>query len=98
MEKMIEQETPVGVLDLSLHETTDHFFVGGGLWNPEGKNAFVDHLTRSPPASRGKILDCHINDPGFAQAALENLRELSVDQRPKNIFPQDFSTLGGPPC
>ena len=174
MEEMIEQETPVGVVDLSLHEITDHFFggdydagadrgkgslaagiptvlapgnadflvtgpledaknkfpgrayhvhnaaitalhttpeemsflgqhlaalcnnakgpyrvlipmggfsafdsEGGALWNPEGRNAFVDHLTKNLPASHVKILNCHINDPEFALAVLENLHELS---------------------
>ena len=50
---------------------------GGPLWNPEGRQVFVDHLTENLSASQVKILSCHINDPEFALAMLENLRELT---------------------
>ena len=51
---------------------------GGPLWNPEGRQVYVDHLTENLPASHVKRLNCHINDPEFAQEVLENLRELAA--------------------
>jgi uncharacterized protein (UPF0261 family) len=50
----------------------------GPLWNPEGRRVFVDHLTKNISESQVKILDYHINDPEFAQAVLENIRELTA--------------------
>jgi len=51
---------------------------GGPLWNPEGRRVFVDHLTKNISGSQVKTLDYHINDPEFAQAILENIRELTA--------------------
>lgn len=51
----------------------------GPLWNPEGRQAFIDHLTQHISGSQVKILDCHINDPEFALAVLKNFNELTVD-------------------
>ena len=51
---------------------------GGPLWNPEGRQVFLDHLTRNISGSQVKILDYHINDPEFAEAVLENIRELTA--------------------
>jgi len=48
----------------------------GGLWNPRGRQVFVDHLTKNISGSQVKILDYHINDPEFALAIIENMREL----------------------
>jgi len=51
---------------------------GGPLWNPEGRQVFLDHLTKNISGSQVKIFDCHINDPEFAQAVLENIAELTA--------------------
>jgi len=51
---------------------------GGPLWNPKGRQAFADHLTKNISGSQVKILDYHINDPEFALAILENMNELTV--------------------
>jgi uncharacterized protein (UPF0261 family) len=51
---------------------------GGPLWNPEGRQVFLDHLTKNISGSQVKIFDCHINDPEFAQAVLENIEELTA--------------------
>ena len=51
---------------------------GGSLWNPQGRRVFVDHLTENISGSQVKILDCHINDPEFALAVIENMRELTA--------------------
>ena len=51
---------------------------GGPLWNPQGRQVFVDHLTENISGSQVKILDCHINDPKFALAIIENMRELTA--------------------
>ena len=50
---------------------------GGALWNPQGRQVFVDHLTKNISGSQVKILDFHINDPEFALTVLENLRDLT---------------------
>ena len=52
---------------------------GGPLWNPEGRQVFLDHLTKNISGSQVKIFDCHINDPEFAQAVLENIAELTAE-------------------
>ena len=51
---------------------------GGALWNPQGRQVFVDHLTKNISGSQVKVLDCHINDPEFALAIIENMRELTA--------------------
>ena len=51
---------------------------GGPLWNPGSRRVFIDHLMENISESRVKILDCHINDPEFALAVLEELRELTA--------------------
>jgi uncharacterized protein (UPF0261 family) len=51
---------------------------GGPLWNPQGRQVFLDHLTKNISGSQVKILDYHINDPEFARAVLENIRELTA--------------------
>jgi uncharacterized protein (UPF0261 family) len=51
---------------------------GGPLWNPEGRQVFLDHLTKNISGSQVKIFDRHINDPEFAQAVLENIEELTA--------------------
>ena len=53
---------------------------GGPLWNPKSRRVFVDHLMENISGTRVKILDCHINDPEFALAVLEALRELTAGQ------------------
>jgi uncharacterized protein (UPF0261 family) len=50
---------------------------GGPLWNPKGRQIFLDHLTQNISGSQVKILDFHVNDPEFAQAILENIREIT---------------------
>ena len=51
---------------------------GGPLWNPQGRQVFIDHLTKNISGSQVKILDYHINDPEFALAIIENMRELTA--------------------
>jgi len=51
---------------------------GGPLWNPQGRQVFLDHLTKNISGSQVKVLDYHINDPEFARAVLENIRELTA--------------------
>ena len=47
---------------------------GGPLHDPEGLAALVDELPRAlPPSARMVMLDAHINDEAFAQAALDVL-------------------------
>ncbi len=53
---------------------------GGPLWNPEGRRIFLDHLTKNISGSQVKILDFHINDPEFAQAILESIKEMTEGQ------------------
>ena len=51
---------------------------GGPLWNPQGRQVFLDHLTKNISGAQVKVLDYHINDPEFARAVLENIRELTA--------------------
>jgi uncharacterized protein (UPF0261 family) len=39
---------------------------------------FLDHLIKNISGSQVKVLDYHINDPEFARAVLEKLRELTA--------------------
>jgi uncharacterized protein (UPF0261 family) len=51
---------------------------GGPLWNPKGRKVFIDYLTRNISGSRLQTFDCHINDPDFASAVIDNLRDLTA--------------------
>ena len=49
------------------------------LWNPEGRKAFVDHLTKEMKISNLKIVPCHINDLEFSEAVLVALHEVMAE-------------------
>jgi len=49
---------------------------GSPLWNPEGREAFVEHLTKDLKTPNLKMIPCHINDPEFSEAVLETLHEI----------------------
>ena len=49
----------------------------GPLWNPEAREVFLEHLRKNIAATEVRIFDCHVNDPEFAMAILENMRELT---------------------
>ena len=46
------------------------------LWNPEGRKAFVDQLTKEMKAPNVKVVPCHINDPDFSDVVLKTLHEV----------------------
>lgn len=46
------------------------------LWNPEGRKAFVEQLTKDLKTPDLKIIPCHINDPEFSDAVLQTLHEI----------------------
>ncbi len=52
---------------------------GGPLWNPKGRQIFIENLTRNVSDSHVRMLDCHINDPEFVSAIMDSVRQLTPD-------------------
>jgi len=53
---------------------------GKPFWNPEADRALFDAIRKRLPADRVIELDCHINDPAFAQRADEELSKLMKEK------------------
>jgi uncharacterized protein (UPF0261 family) len=55
---------------------------GGPFWDPEADEAFIDALvSRLEDRVRVQVIDAHINDPGFADAAVDELLAMLTGAR-----------------
>ena len=70
-EKLAQATAPVVFL-LPLQGGNEWDRPGAPLNDPDGLAAFIDEMRARRPANvELRELDCHINDPGFSDAALE---------------------------
>jgi uncharacterized protein (UPF0261 family) len=55
---------------------------GGPFWDPDADRAFIDALvSKLEDRVRVQVIDAHINDPGFADAAVDELLALLAGDR-----------------
>jgi uncharacterized protein (UPF0261 family) len=55
---------------------------GGPFWDPEADEAFIDALvSKLEDRVRVRVIDAHINDPSFADAAVDELLSLVAGAR-----------------